>query len=186
MPVTITYAGSSEELRRAVTQASAMLKSEALLEIIRSRKTPFDDSKPADLAPGKVAEFFRDTNLNLTIETYSTSSDIGGRFRPSEPTVIQANLANLPQRKDCSTAAMLVHECVHALSYHIGKEQHVSFSHTGPRSNNNNTAPYWIQARVRANLCKDSTIEDHNNVQVEVMDAEDVEKRTIAEEVSTM
>ena len=165
MPITLTYTGTNVEVQRAVTKAAAMLTSNELLEIIRRRKTPFDDSVPANLSPSKIAEYFRDTNLELTVETYSGNDpDIGGYFNTGRPTVIHVNLKNLPQRRDCSTAAMLVHECTHALSYQIKKKHDISFSHTGPRSNNNQTAPYWIQKKVRLALCNDK------NIQVEALD----------------
>jgi hypothetical protein len=174
MRVTLTYKGPYEEVQRAVEQANAMLQSDRLLEIIESRTKPFDDCKPENLSPKQVAAYFKNAELALTVTTYRTKKTIGGYFIATNPTIIHVNLNNLPHRDDCETAAMLVHECVHALSHQVHEtDKTVSFSHSGPRSGNDDTAPYWIQQQVQAELCKKPVTNDV--IEVAALDNEDQE-----------
>lgn len=155
MPIRISYSGTVSKLRQATDEANNILASNDLITIIRSRTTPFEDSKPATLSPNIVAHEFIHSSLELTLREYRTSSSVGGKFNTGNPRSIWANLNAVPLRTACSLAAMLVHECTHALSYNVPD---IDFSHDGQSSNSNqNTAPYWIQGRVKRQFCPSLT-----------------------------
>jgi hypothetical protein len=65
---------------------------------------------------------------------------VGSKFSSRFPKRIWANRNAVPRRTTCSLAAMLVHECVHALSYH-NKKYNFSYD-DDPPSRNQGTAPY--------------------------------------------
>jgi hypothetical protein len=180
MPVTLTYNGENEEVKRAVALANDVLQGDRLLEILRGRTKPFADCTPKELLPERIATYFQNATLALRVVTYRTSKTIGGYFIPSKPTTIHVNLNNLPRRPDCSTAAMIVHECVHALSYEVSRYEKVAFSHTGPRDGNDDTAPYWIQTQIRAELCKAPVTND--NIEVAVFTSEKEAAQLLGEE----
>jgi hypothetical protein len=148
MPITIIYKMRNVKLKKAADLANEMLASEELIRVVKSRTTPFDDSKPASLSPAKVAGFIKNSNLQVRLCHYTNeNAAVGGMFSTATPKQIHANRNAIPVRSVCSLARMLVHECIHALSYDVPR---YDFSHDRQSpSANRNTAPYWIQAKLK-------------------------------------
>jgi len=150
MSIKINYSGSIAKLTDAIQQANMIMGNDDFYNLIASKSTPFDDSSPKDLSPRIVSDKFRLLNLTLTLDTYETNSSIGGKFWTKYPGKIFANTNALPLRSASAIAAMLIHECVHALSYSLKNEvPTIRFSHDDQRPKyNQDTAPYWIQRKV--------------------------------------
>jgi len=168
MPINITYSGTIKKLADAIKRANGILKDEDYFLLIASKTRPFSESNPTNLSPNIIADLFRKTNLPLALWEYETKPSVGGKFSSRYPKRIWANRNAIPRRTTCSLAAMLVHECVHALSYHNKK---YNFSHDNdPPSRNQGTAPYWIQGKVREKYCGAQFIDGEKYIVVESKD----------------
>lgn len=167
MPITITYKLKKTKLKKAVQLANKLLASDDLLKIIKKRTKPFDESNPNDLKPSKIAEYIENSTLAVTLCEYTNPKPtVGGMFSPRNPKRIHANRKAVPIRSECGLARMLVHECIHALSYDI---RGASFSHDNdhPRSEHGDTAPYWIQDKLKP-LCPG--VDDDDVIEVEIIE----------------
>jgi hypothetical protein len=149
MSITLAYTGTNANFQDACRRANSILKSEDFFNMIAARNRPYPESEPRDLQPERIAEFFRNSNLALTLKHYSRPSSVGGAFDPDYPTTLWVNVNTT--RRGCVYAAVLVHECVHALSFHT---PNANFSHDGDDpSENQDTAPYAIQRATRETFC---------------------------------
>jgi len=152
MSIVIIYKGEIRKFKDAVVLANKILVDVAFYDLIVSRQTPFDESVPSDLSPTLIAELFGNTDLTLSLKEYKRGRTIGGAFDRNYPVTLWGNV-NALHRSVCNLASMLVHECVHALSFH---SQKYKFSHDGQDpKHNQETAPYWIGNNVRKHYCKD-------------------------------
>ena len=152
MPITITYKLNEPKLKEAIRLANQLLASEDLLRLINTRTTPFDESDPSNLPPSTVAEYVKRSTLALTLCEYTNENPkVGGMFTKKTPDRIHANRNAIPRRAECNLARMLIHECIHALSFNI---KEASFSHDDdhPKEEHYETAPYWIQRELKP-LC---------------------------------
>jgi hypothetical protein len=164
MSITLSYAGNSNNFKDACKRANAILQSDRFYEMIAAREKPFEESVPKDLQPKIIAALFKNTHLNLTLREYTRPASIGGAFDPDYPTVIWVNVNT--NRSGCTYAAVLVHECVHALSFH---SKEYNFSHDGDDpSLNQNTAPYAIQRATRQTFCEEMMESVDDLIQVEL------------------
>ncbi|TRW21540.1 hypothetical protein FMM05_19990 [Flavobacterium zepuense] len=156
MSIIITYTGEIQKFKDAVSLANKIVVDVAFYDIIVSRQTPFDESVPSDISPIVIAELFGSIDLDLTLKEYKRPQTVGGAFDPDYPTTLWGNV-NALHRSSCNLASMLVHECVHALSYH-SKEYNFSHDSQEPKYNQQ-TAPYWIGNKVRDHYCNNGVIE---------------------------
>lgn len=157
MSITVSYTGSIGEFREALEQANGILQSEEFFALIASRETPFEESVPSDLSPATVADVFRNSNLSLTLTEYATGRTVGGKFNTGKPKNVYLN-TNAVHRGACVLSCVLVHECVHALSF---DSRDCNFSHDeDEREANLETAPYWIQSQLLEQQCPSLTQED--------------------------
>lgn len=153
MSITITYRGEIEKFQGAVREANLILMDIQLYDLIIARNTPFDESNPADLSPTVIADLLGSTDLNLELREYQKHHSVGGAFDPRYPNIIWGNTNAVPYRSECYLAATLIHECIHALSFH---NTDYDFSHDGQGpSHNQDTAPYWIGNQVFNHYCKE-------------------------------
>jgi len=163
MSIILTYTGNIQNFKEACREANEILSSNEFIEMIASRKEPYDDSEPSDLSPRKIAEFFQKSNLQLTLKHYSRPQSIGGAFDPDYPTTLWVNVNT--NRKGCTYAAVLIHECVHALSYHT---PNYDFTHkTNGQNGNEDSAPYAIQTATRNNFCNQAFSIGQDLIEVE-------------------
>lgn len=163
MSIQLEYTGTLEKFTRAREQANVILRSERFFQMIASRQHPYSESTPPDLAPQRIAECFRNSNLVLTLKHYRRTPSVGGAFDPKYPHTLWLNTR--AQRTVCEYAAVLIHECVHALSHHTPG---ISFSHDGDRpKKNQNTAPYAIQKATLELFCGTPSLTDEQLIAVD-------------------
>lgn len=163
MSITLTYNGSNQNFQDACRQANNILGSEDFFTMIASRTQPYAESVPKDLTPREISEYFRNSNLVLNLRHYSRPSSVGGAFDPDYPTTLWVNVNTT--RRGCVYTAVLIHESVHALSFHTPA---ANFSHDADDSSENqNTAPYAIQRATRETFCDVGLIE-LDNITVEL------------------
>lgn len=161
MSIVLTYSGNIEKFRDACHRANEILSSERFFQMIASREQPYEESKPADLSPKIIADLFRTSKLQLELRHYKRRPSVGGAFDPDYPTSIWVNVKT--RRSGCAYASVLVHECVHALSFHTPAYK---FSHDGDRPKvNQNTAPYAIQSETMKVFC-DISLQASGNVAI--------------------
>jgi hypothetical protein len=170
LPIQVRYRLSNAKLKEAALQANDMLLSTNLIDLIEARANPFKESWPDTLKPPAVAEAFVGVGMELTLGEYTaSSSSIGGKFMTGRPNHIWANRLAIPRRSECALAAMLVHECTHALSFRVKAE--MRFSHcTNDSHDHRDTAPYWIQKRLRNTICLEPFVPDDELIHVELIE----------------
>lgn len=151
MSIGLTYSGNIDKFKDACRMANEILSSEKFFQMIASREQAYEESKPADLSPKIIANLFRESDLQLELKHYKRRPSVGGAFDPDYPNTIWVNVNT--SRSGCAYASVLVHECVHALSFHTPQ---YNFSHDGDRPTvNQNTAPYAIQSETRKVFCNE-------------------------------
>lgn len=155
MPITLKYTETNQIFLIATPLANNILSSEDFFNMLANTPGTYDETVPQNLSPATIAGFFRNSNLVLNLRHYSRDASIGGAFDPRYPKTLWVNV-NTWQR-GCNYAAVLVHECVHALSFHTPGSD---FSHDNDDSSlNQGTAPYAIQRATRDAFCN-NLVED--------------------------
>jgi hypothetical protein len=169
MAIKLIYSGNLPKFVEACKQANTILASPDFIRMISSRTKPYDECNPKDLKPAQIATFFETSDLTLTLKHYSRPASVGGAFDPRYPNTLWVNVNT--SRSGCTYAAVIVHECVHALSFHT---ESYDFSHDSQEpEHNQQTAPYAIQRATREFFCHEALAElKLVEVEMQVRDAD--------------
>ncbi|RNI28915.1 hypothetical protein EFA69_12780 [Rufibacter immobilis] len=174
MSIQLTYSGNLGWIRESTTIANGILSSEEFFNMIADTPGTYDDIKPADLSPADIAGFFRNSSLRLDVREYTDDDpDVGGEFRWKTPNSLWANIGN--GRRGCTYAAVLIHECVHALSYHTPGADFTHPYSSGDENydgSNSDTAPYTIQRQTRESFCREDFTLKEDLIEVKVDESE--------------
>ncbi|BDU25181.1 protein-glutamine glutaminase family protein [Flavobacterium sp. GSB-24] len=163
MAIQLIYNDGLQIFSEACKMANQILSSPEFFQLIASRTKSFRETIPADLEPSKIAKLFEESNLVLTLTHYERPSSVGGAYSKTYPNQIFVNTNT--NRSGCTYAAVLVHECVHALSHHT---KDIDFTHDNDKpEKNQDTAPYAIQKAVRKYFCGESLVDEKSLILVE-------------------
>jgi hypothetical protein len=136
--ITITYNGSLNSVKEAVTAANQLLNNSQFYDDIRIHPS-FDYT---DVSPSIIADLIQNSNVAMRVIMYrARSRRVYGYDDYRNPDIIHINI----RRNAWSNGSLvntMIHETVHAVDNYNSQ---YGFGHGVNSSNNKgNSAPYWI------------------------------------------